>query len=160
MTRPAFAPTDEQRRLVRSLATYGIPQDRIAAEVINPETGDAIDPKTLRLHFRAELNTGNTKATAQVAQALFNNAVKKNNVVAQIFWLKTQARWSETPQKIELTGEAGGPIEFTQLSDSERVRRLSAILGRASAGGTRPAADDGGNGPMAAEPGAADGRAE
>jgi hypothetical protein len=32
-----------------------------------------------------------------MAQALFNNGVKSNNVTAQIFWLKTRAGWVEAP---------------------------------------------------------------
>jgi hypothetical protein len=30
-----------------------------------------------------------------MAQALFNNGVKSNNVTAQIFWLKSRAGWVE-----------------------------------------------------------------
>jgi hypothetical protein len=31
-----------------------------------------------------------------MAQALFDNGVKSNNVTAQIFWLKARAGWAET----------------------------------------------------------------
>jgi hypothetical protein len=34
-------------------------------------------------------------ANVTMAQALFNNGVKSNNVTAQIFWLKARAGWVE-----------------------------------------------------------------
>lgn len=51
--------------------------------------------KTLRKYFRRELDTAAAKANARVAESLFRQAVEKGNVTAQIFWLKTRARWSE-----------------------------------------------------------------
>ena len=50
----------------------------------------------LRLVEQQELDLGETKANAQVAGFLFNSA-RTGNVTAQIFWLKTRARWRETP---------------------------------------------------------------
>ena len=55
-----------------------------------------INPKTLRKYYREELDLGETKANAQVAGFLFN-AAKNGNLTAQIFWLKTRARWKGTP---------------------------------------------------------------
>jgi hypothetical protein len=43
-----------------------------------------IDPKTLRKHYRDELDLGATKANAQVAGFLFT-AARSGNVTAQIF---------------------------------------------------------------------------
>ena len=62
-----------------------------------------IDPKTLRKYYREELDLGETKANAQVAGFLFN-AAKNGNVTAQIFWLKTRARWRETPMELRHSG--------------------------------------------------------
>ena len=50
-----------------------------------------------------ELDLGETKANAQVAGFLFNSA-KCGNVTAQIFWLKTRARWRETPVELKHSG--------------------------------------------------------
>src|SRR4051812_30937832 len=55
-----------------------------------------VDPKSLRKCYREELDLGQTKANAQVAGFLFS-AAKSGNVAAQIFWLKTRARWHEVP---------------------------------------------------------------
>ena len=62
-----------------------------------------VDPKTLSKHYRQELDLGETKANAQVAGFLFS-AAKNGNVTAQIFWLKTRARWRETPMELRHSG--------------------------------------------------------
>ena len=58
----------------------------------------AIDPKTLRKHYRDELDTGSIKASTRVAQSLYNKALGDGaqSVTAAIFWLKTRAGWKET----------------------------------------------------------------
>ena len=68
-----------------SMAAYGIPEADIARMV-------GVDPKTLRKHYRDELDLSAVKANAQVAGFLFNSA-RNGNVTAQIFWLKPGARW-------------------------------------------------------------------
>jgi hypothetical protein len=55
-----------------------------------------IDRKTLRKHFRLEIDTGAIEANTRVAQALFVNATKHNNVAAQIWWTKCRMGWRET----------------------------------------------------------------
>jgi hypothetical protein len=92
MGRRAHKPDPSQRRQVEALAAYGIPETDIARVV-------GIDPKTLRKRYREELDLGETKANAQVAGFLFT-AAKNGNVTAQIFWLKTRARWRETPTEM------------------------------------------------------------
>ena len=91
MSRRSHKPDPAQRRQVEAMAAYGIPETDIA-RVVN------IDPKTLRKHYRDELDLGSTKANAQVAGFLFNSA-RNGNVTAQIFWLKTRARWREVPSE-------------------------------------------------------------
>ena len=95
------------------MAAYGIPEPDVARVV-------GIDPKTLRKYYRDELDLGATKANAQVAGFLFN-AAKNGNVTAQIFWLKTRARWREAPAEIKHSG-AVGTFDATQLSDAELER--------------------------------------
>jgi hypothetical protein len=51
-------------------------------------------PKTLRKRCRDDLDSGVAEANALVSGYLFANA-KAGNVAAQIFWLKTRARWRE-----------------------------------------------------------------
>jgi hypothetical protein len=50
--------------LTMAMAAFGIPADDIGRVV-------GIDPKTLRKHYREELDLGETKANAQVAGFLF-----------------------------------------------------------------------------------------
>ena len=80
------------------MAAYGIPENDIAGVL-------GIDPKTLRKHYRRELDTGGVKATARVAEFLFRKATTDGHqcVTAAIFWLKTRAHWKETSVQ-ELTG--------------------------------------------------------
>jgi hypothetical protein len=96
MGRRAHKPDAAQRRQVEALAAYGIPEIDISRVV-------GIDPKTLRKHYREELDMGETKANAHVAGFLFNSA-RSGNVTAQIFWLKTGARWRETPVELKHSG--------------------------------------------------------
>lgn len=110
-----FEPTDEQRRTVRAMSGFGVPQPDIATHI-------GIDPKTLRKHFREDLDRGSIEATAKVAQSLFRMATEGNNVAAAIFWMKARAGWREK-QQIELSG-----LTLQQLSD-EDLERIIARLG-------------------------------
>ena len=67
MGRRAHKPDPALRRQVEAMAAYGIPEPNIAAVV-------GVDAKTLRKHYREELDLGETKANAQVAGFLFNAA--------------------------------------------------------------------------------------
>ena len=89
MSRPRFVPTVEQRRTVKSLSAYGIRQDEIA-KMLGLRAA-----KSLRKHFRQELDRGATEATAQVGQTLYKMATSGKHPAATIFWLKTRACWRE-----------------------------------------------------------------
>ena len=110
MGRRAHKPDPAQRRQVEAMAAYGIPEYDIARVL-------AVDPKTLRKHYREELDLGETKANAQVAGYLFN-AAKNGNVTAQIFWLKTRAKWRETPVELRHSGSIGRK-DLSEISDEE-----------------------------------------
>lgn len=122
MGRPAFKPTDAQRRQVKAMCAYGIPQEDIARVL-------AVDPKTLRKHFPDELATGSTEANAKVAESLYKKATGDgaSAVTAAIFWLKTRAGWKETSIH-QMTGADGGPIRTVDESPRERVERRLAGL--------------------------------
>jgi hypothetical protein len=83
--------------MVEKMAGYGIPEVDIA-NVLD------IDPKTLRKHYRRELDTAFVHANAKVAGTLFNMATEQNNVAAAIFWMKARAGWREKLQ-VESTNE-------------------------------------------------------
>ncbi len=88
--RPRYQPTEKERAQCKTLAAMGVPQSDIAIVL-------QISAPTLRLHFRQELDAGAIEANAKVAAALYRAATddKRPSVVAQIFWLKTRAGWTE-----------------------------------------------------------------
>jgi hypothetical protein len=119
------------------MAGAGIPEERMCMLVRHPsdkegELGVPISENTLRKHFRQELDSGHTKADTLVAQGLFKNATTPTAShpggvpVAQIFWLKTRARW-RTAEKADLE-----PTDLTPAQQDERetARRLAFILAR------------------------------
>ncbi len=109
-----FEPTPEQRRTVRAMAGFGAPQDDIATFL-------DIDPKTLRKHFRIELDRGGIEATTKVAQSLFRMATEGNNVAAAIFWMKARAGWRDRASVEHSV--AGAP--FAVISGVERANDLT-----------------------------------
>jgi hypothetical protein len=115
MGRRAHKPDLAQRRQVEALAAYGIPETDIGRVV-------GIDPKTLRKHYREELDLGEAKANAQVAGYLFN-AAKNGNVTAQIFWLKTRAKWRETPVELKHSGSIARK-DLSEVSDEELLSMI------------------------------------
>lgn len=121
--RPAHVPTDDSRNLVESLSGFGIPQDEIARLV-------GIDPKTLRAHYHDQVELGAIKATAKVAQNLFNMACKPNRegLQAAIFWLRVRAHWSEyTPRPVQpepLGKKATAEAEALTAADGTEWSRL------------------------------------
>jgi DNA-binding XRE family transcriptional regulator len=72
-----------------------------------------IDEKTLRKHYRGELDLSKAKANATIGGALFNKA-KGGDTTAMIFWMKTQAGWREK-QELEVTGDIGR-VERVEIS--------------------------------------------
>ncbi len=98
---------------VEATAGYGVPEADIA-RVLN------IDAKTLRKHYRDELDTGHVKANAKVAENLFRKATGegRESVIAAIFWLKVRAHWKLT-SVTEITGKDSGAIDFEHFSAEE-----------------------------------------
>jgi hypothetical protein len=91
MPRPKFKPTEEQRRLVKTLAGLGIQQEQIGRRLSIRST------KTLRKHFRQELDQGAFDATAHVSRTLYQMATSGTQLAATLFWLKCRAGWQERP---------------------------------------------------------------
>lgn len=114
--RPPFVPTKEQRQLVKMLVGFGIPQEGIV-QLVKDDKGKPISRETLNKYFRPELDAGTHEANAKVAGALFKAAIEQNNVGAMIFWLKTRARWKETPTQVAFTDPDGNPVPPPSLAD-------------------------------------------
>ena len=111
-----FEPTDEQRRTVKAMSGFGVPQPDIATHI-------GIDPKTLRKWFREELDRGSIEATTKVAQSLFRMATDGNNVAAAIFWMKARAGWREK-HELELSTRT-----VRQVTDAELMGIVSRSIG-------------------------------
>ena len=116
-------PTDAQRQTVQLHTTVGTIQPVIAQLL-------GITEKTLRKHYRDELDLSRAKANATIGGALFNKA-KGGDTAAMIFWMKTQAGWRET-NVTEHTGKDGGPIQSEDVthgaaSFASRMARLAAV---------------------------------
>ena len=97
MANPQHEPTDKTRAEVSALYSFGITQEEIAKYI-------GIDPKTLHLHYREELDSAHVKANAKVGQFLFQNAsgstlkdgaTHSDCVRAAMFWAKTRMGWRE-----------------------------------------------------------------
>lgn len=84
MPRPQLSPTEEQRRLVKSMAAVGMPHERIARKL------GIRSPKTLRKHFREELELGMIEADYNVSKTLYTMATSGDNPAATIFYVKTR----------------------------------------------------------------------
>ena len=104
------------------MAAFGIPEQNIARVV-------GIDPKTLRKHYRDELDMGQTKATAKVAESLFRKATTDGpqSVTAAIFWLKTRGGWKET-SAVEVGGSDSKPlfVEYVRIQGVSPEARATA----------------------------------
>ncbi len=109
MARPSHQPLPALCRQVEAMAGYGVPEIDIARVL-------GIDPKTLRKHYRDELDTGHVKANAKVAENLYRKATGEGReaVTAAIFWLKTRAGWKETSIH-EVGGSDGGPLRIDRI---------------------------------------------
>jgi hypothetical protein len=104
--KPPFEPTDDERKTVELMCAVGIPHEGIAVVI-----RDGIDDKTLRKHFRRELDTAKIKAHAKIGGKLYQRAMD-GSVDALKFWAKTQMGWKET-QTHEMTG-GDRPIEIIE----------------------------------------------
>ena len=87
-SQPAYEPTKENRRTVKTMTSYGITQGDICAVL-------QISRPTLHRHYRRELDTASPIANAAVARALFVSATKDKNVTAMIWWTKARMGWSD-----------------------------------------------------------------
>ena len=113
MARKPFVVNDALREQVRHLAGLGVSQDDIARIV-------QCSPKTLRKRCRDDLDCGAAEANAIVSGCLFA-AAKGGNITAQIFWLKSRARWREraAPDHRAAGGdaEANSPVVLVLLDN-------------------------------------------
>ncbi|MCB1499220.1 MAG: hypothetical protein KDK07_05435 [Bauldia sp.] len=122
MGRRPHIPEPAGRRQVEAMAAYGVPEADIARVL-------GIDPKTLRKHYRDELDTGGIKANSKIAESLFRKAMGDGpqSVTACIFWLKTRAHWKETTVQ-EHVGNAGPIMKIQRVIISPPPRDSNGNL--------------------------------
>lgn len=123
--RSTFKATEEQKDLVMQLAAFGLRHVDIALFVKNA-SGQSISEPTLLKNFKNELTTGKLKANVKVAQTLYKKAIG-GDTTSIIFWLKSQAGWKDT-QRVEVTGNSGGPIQSVYMTNDEFHRVAKTIV--------------------------------
>lgn len=114
----SHTPNKQTRELVSLHATIGTDQDTIASLL-------DIDPKTLRKHYRKELNESTARANAAIGGALFNKA-KGGDTTAMIFWMKTRARWSERSEVDHTSSDGSMTPKDTSSAVIEALKRKHA----------------------------------
>lgn len=131
--RPGFVPTAELRTKVEAWAAVGVNHIDICM-LLQGSVAKPIDPKTLRKHFRYELDTGAIRANAAVAGNVFRKATsdRRDSMAAAKLWLTTRAGWKAT-DALEVSGPNGAPIqtETTALTTEEKAARFALILAAA-----------------------------
>jgi hypothetical protein len=106
--RPAFQPSEEQRRVVEAMVGFGIPEAEICGLIRNPN-GKPIDEKTLRKHFREEIATGASKVKFMVGQFMVASILgtgdhadfvplkdEKARASLALLFAKSRMGWKET----------------------------------------------------------------
>lgn len=101
--RPRHIPSAASRERVVISSGLGIPNDQVAAIL-------GISLATLIKYYESDIRLGRAKASAEIADSLFNKA-KNGDTAALIWWTKAQMKWTET-QRHENTGSDGGPVEI------------------------------------------------
>jgi len=93
LARPYHIPTKAMRDTVTLHTLVGTPQETLCTVL-------GISPRTLRKHYRSELDTSVANANAKIGGALYNKAIN-GDTSAQMFWLKTRAGFREQEREKE-----------------------------------------------------------
>ena len=111
--------TEETTRMVTQLSGLGIPHDQICSML-------DISKPTLYKYYDEELLKGKATANAKISQNLFNIATGtgREAVTACIFWLKTQARWTER-QVLEIKDGTEQDEKFNELIKNIQRAKLA-----------------------------------
>ena len=99
-------PNDDLRKTVRNAAGLGLPHEQIGALI-------GISDKTLRKYYHPDLAVGKARASARIAQTLFNKA-EGGDTTAMIWWTKAQMGWGET-NTTKISNPDGTAIEGFQI---------------------------------------------
>lgn len=94
--RPPIGRSEEIAKAVQLHTLVGTPQPTLA-KILGMST------ETMTKYYREELDTAKAQANASIAGRLYKKAMD-GDTTAMIFWLKTQARWTE---RIDISNEDG-----------------------------------------------------
>lgn len=108
--RPIYEPTPADRRTVLHLVAARVDQEEIAKCIGT----HGITSKTLRKHFRRELDTAKAMQTA-TAMSKLSEAIDNGESWAITLWLKCRQGWGET-QSFQHSGPNGGPIVTSDIT--------------------------------------------
>lgn len=114
----AYKRNPSDLELVQQYAMVGIPQEDIAKVL-------GITAKTLRKHYREELDVGAIKANAAVGGTLYRMATSGEHPACTIFWGKTKMGLREKEQQIpedkgDIVLVRGDTRKSQKLQDEER----------------------------------------
>lgn len=122
-------PGEESRRRVRDLVVAGSTQPMIAKVL-------GIAEKTLRLHYREELDTALEDAIGKVSGTLLRKALD-GDTASMIFFLKVRGKDKGWSERLEHTGKDGGSIKTEDMTArdllADRIARLTARTGESDA---------------------------
>lgn len=120
-TKPPHEPSERTRNMVSAHAIVGTPQE-IIADLLG------VDPKTLRKYYRTELTTSAAKATAKIAQSLYQKALA-GDISAMIFWMKTKGRWA-TVKEVDVKSSDGSMSPVDTSSAVLEAIRAKHVTGK------------------------------
>jgi hypothetical protein len=135
--RPAFQPTDEQRKNVEVMVGLGITEEKICL-LVRDRRDKPICRNSLRKHFKKELETGATKLNAKVGHfmvaTIFGTRapdgftpIKDERVRGRLgeLFLKARLGWRETDWN-----EHEGRKEERPIDVEDVRRRIAAKIAR------------------------------
>lgn len=120
--RPAYQPTDADRKQVELLSGIGVPIEQIGLII-------GIDKKTVQKHYRDELDVGQAKAMSRVSKRLFEIATGdgRDALTACIFWLKCRAGW-KPPAEFEVNIDNSNKTATIINLPSEQEAALMRVI--------------------------------
>lgn len=125
-----YTPTPEDRRLVELMAATKTPRRDMVRMIIDQDTGQHIDYRTLVDHFDDELSRGATRANLKVAANMLRIATADETtgavVRAGFKWLACNAGWHDVK-----FGDGGADTE----SREEMIDSLESKIARLAGGG-------------------------
>jgi hypothetical protein len=113
-----FKPTAEQREIVKLLAGYAIPYDRIVKAIRNPLTRRPIGTNTLLKHFEHELEAGRAEVDSLIATGL-TKKLREGHMTALIWCSKNLWNWSD-----RVTQEGTNAVDLSIQIKPEELPKL------------------------------------